>query len=141
MTQLEWFRLLAPAYSSLTDEQVQALLTASALFVNVSCLDEERANAATALYAAHLKWTIDKSASGGGTTGNIKSEREGDLSRTYGSLTGDDSWIGQSPYGLQYLDITKVCSGIGIMTRFGDNPPLLNTFNLTGFLAGYGLLP
>lgn len=141
MTQLEWFRLLAPAYSALTDEQVTALLTASALFVNVSCLDDDRANAATALYAAHLQWVGQASAGNGGIVGNIKSEREGDLSRTYGNLNGDDTWIGQSPYGLQYMDIVKVCSGAGIMTRFGSNPPGLPIDGMTGFVSGYGLLP
>lgn len=141
MTSLEWFRLLAPAYSTLTDAQVNALLTASAIFVNVSCLDTDRANAATALYAAHLQWAGQASANNGGTVGNIKSEREGDLSRTYGSLSGDNTWVGQSPYGLQYLDIVKVCSGAGIMTRFGDSPPGLPDEGMTGFVSGYGLLP
>lgn len=121
MTQLEWFRILAPEFASTPDATVNAQLAAAALFVNVGCLDTDRANAAAALYAAHMMWAAANA--GSGASGAIKSEREGDLSRTFGSIKGDDSWLGQSPYGLQYLDITAVCFGSGLMTRYGNDIP------------------
>lgn len=121
-TQLEYFRQFAPEFAALTDTVVGNWLTTAGLFVKAGCLDAERAALATALYAAHLAWVTQNQASGSGTSGTIKSEREGDLSRTYGSLSGDDSWIGQSPYGQQYLSITSACVGSTIMTRYGTQP-------------------
>ena len=119
MTQLQWFRFFASEFSALTDAQVTALLTAAAIFVDTSGLNTDQANAALALYAAHLQWVSVNHTSAGSSSGNVKSEKEGDLSRTYGNMQGDDTWIGQSPYGLQFNDIMRAKVGGCIMTRYG----------------------
>lgn len=118
-SQLEYFRQFALEFAALTDTVVGNWLTTAGLFALTDCLDAERAALATALYAAHLAWVTQNQASGSGTTGAIKSEREGDLARTYVALSGDNTWIGQSPYGQQYLSITSACVGSTIMTRYG----------------------
>jgi len=124
MTQLQWFRLLAPEFSALSDAQVSALLTAAAVFVSVTGLNTDQANAALALYAAHLQWiTVNRASGSSSSVGNVKSEREGDLARTYSSISGDDTWLGQSPYGLQFTEIMRAAVGGCIMTRYGMDVP------------------
>lgn len=124
MTALQWFRFFAPEYSALPDSDVQTLLDAAELFVYAPCLDQTRLDAATALYAAHLKYLQNQSAAGEGYRGPVKSEREGDLARSYGVVSGSTTWLGNSPYGMQYIDVTAPCFGSGIMTRYGDMPPI-----------------
>lgn len=88
------------------------------MLANVACLDTERAALARALYAAHLlRITTAQASAGSVAQGPITSEREGDLQRTYGTVKGSDTWLGQTPYGLQFIDITKACFGLSIMTR------------------------
>ena len=118
MTPLEYFRLLAPEFSSVYDATVEVWLTVAGNIVVVDCLDDERAAMATALYAAHMLCLSIRSAqSGGGAVGQITSEKEGDLQRTYASIKNSENYIGQTSYGIQYDDLTKVCSGVAIMTR------------------------
>lgn len=123
MTTVQWFRMFASEFSALTDAQVNALLTAAAVFVSTSGLNTDQANAALALYAAHLQWVSVNHTSGSEIKGNVKSEKEGDLSRTYGTMQGDDTWLGQSPYGLQFIDVMKPKTGACIMTRYGIDGP------------------
>lgn len=115
MTALEYFRLLAPEYSSTLDATVQTWLTVAGNLANTGCLDAERAAMALALYAAHMLKLSQDAASG--IAGAIKSEREGDLSRSYGNLAGDTTLLGSTPYGLQYKSLTDRCFGATIMTR------------------------
>lgn len=117
MTPLEYFRLFAPAYSATPDVTVNQWLSIAVEFVPSGCLTTEGYNIALALYAAHLLTLSTASASG--VSGSIKSEKEGDLSRTYGTTKGDDTVLGSTPYGLQYMEATKGCYGSAIMTRYG----------------------
>lgn len=118
MTELEYFRLLAPEFSTTLDATVNQWLAIAASLVNVGCLDPERAAMARALYAAHLLSLTTTTARGGSTAlGPVTSEREGDLQRTYGSIAGSDTYMGQTSYGQQYLDVTRACFGSAIMTR------------------------
>lgn len=118
MTPLEYFRLLAPEFVAVSDSTANQWLSLAGNLVNTSCLDAERAAMALALYAAHqLRLTQTQGSNASTAQGSVTSEREGDLQRTYGALKGSDSWLGQTPYGQQYLDITKACFGLGIMTR------------------------
>lgn len=120
MTELEYFRLLAPAFASVPDATVQQWLTVARNVAATGCLDAERAAMAIALYAAHLLHLTQTQGSGAATAqGTIVREREGDLEREYGAVKGSDSWLGQSGYGQQYLDVTKGCFGAAIMTRYG----------------------
>ena len=119
MSQLQWFRFFASEFSALTDAEVNALLTAADVFVSTNGLNTDQANAVLALYAAHLQWVSVNRTSAGSSQGNITSEKEGDLSRSYGSMQGEDTWLGQSPYGLQFNDIMRAAVGGCIMTRYG----------------------
>ena len=113
MTELEYFRLLAPEFASVTDATVNSWLTMAGNLIVVGCLDAERAAMAQALYAAHLL-TLSTA---GGAVGAVVSEREGDLSRTYATIKGGDTLLGSTSYGQQYIDLTRPCFGVNIMTR------------------------
>ena len=120
MTPLQYFRLFAPEFATTSDVDVEGWITIAESFVNVGCLETEPANMARACYAAHLLWLTANQANGGGGSGPIRSEKEGDLSRTYNGVSGDDSWLGQSPYGRLYINATLPCFGAGIMTRVSN---------------------
>ena len=113
MTELEYFRLLAPEFASVPDATVNSWLTMAGNLIVVGCLDAERAAMAQALYAAHLL-TLSTA---GGAVGAVVSEREGDLSRTYATIKGCDTVLGSTSYGQQYIDLTRPCFGVNIMTR------------------------
>ena len=113
MTELEYFRLLAPEFASVPDATVNSWLTMAGNLIVVGCLDAERAAMAQALYAAHLL-TLSTA---GGAVGAVVSEREGDLSRTYTTIKGCDTLLGSTSYGQQYIELTRPCFGVNIMTR------------------------
>lgn len=118
MTPLEYFRLLAPEFSSVIDATVNTWLSVAGNLADTSCLTAETANMAKALYAAHLlRLTQTQAQAGSAALGPVTSEREGDLQRTYGAVKGSDTWLGQTSYGLQYIEFTKICFGSAIMTR------------------------
>lgn len=119
MTPLQYFRLLAPEFASVTDETVNTWLTVAGNLANVDCLELEVANMALALYAAHLLWSANNAAAGG-SVGAVTMEKEGDLQRQYGAVKGSDTWLGRSPYGQQYLNVTSPCFGAAIMTRISN---------------------
>ena len=114
MTELEYFRLLAPEFASVPDATVNSWLTMADLQAAETCFTDDRAAMAKALYAAHLLALSEGGASSGGT---IVSEREGDLSRTYATIKGCDTVLGSTSYGQQYIDLTRPCFGVNIMTR------------------------
>ena len=114
MTALEYFRLLAPEYSATPDATVNQWLAVADLQATETCFTDDRAAMAQALYAAHLLALSEGGASSGGA---IVSEREGDLSRTYATIKGGDTLLGSTSYGQQYIDLTRPCFGVNIMTR------------------------
>jgi hypothetical protein len=118
MTALQYFRLLAPEFASISDAIVNQWLTIAEMFVPTGCIDAEKYAMATALYAAHLIKQSIVSASGG-AVGPVTMEKEGDLARSYGTTKGDDSVLGSTTYGLQYMQVTAACYGSAIMTRYG----------------------
>ena len=113
MTELEYFRLLAPEFASVPDATVNQWLSVAGNITETGCLDAERAAMARALYAAHLL-TLSTA---GGAVGAVVSEREGDLSRTYATIKGCDTVLGSTSYGQQYIELTRPCFGVNIMTR------------------------
>ena len=118
MTELDYFRLLAPEFSSVTDTTVNQWMSVAGNLTETGCLDTERAAMARALYAAHMLSLTTRSGQGGAAAlGPVTSEEEGDLQRSYGGLKGGDTDMGQTSYGQQYLDITRACFGAAIMTR------------------------
>jgi len=121
MSPLEYFRLLAPEFALLDDSVFNAWTLIAANLVTFEGMTDEQAAMGLALYVAHLIWVANNQAVGGGSaSGAIISESEGDLSRTYKPLAGGDTWLGQSPYGQQFLELTRPYFGLGIMTRVGD---------------------
>lgn len=114
MTALEYFRLLAPEYAATIDATVNKWLAMADLQAAETCFTDERAAMAKALYAAHL---LALSEGGSVVGGAIVSEREGDLSRTYAAIKGGDTLLGSTSYGQQYIDLTRPCFGVNIMTR------------------------
>ncbi|MGL6013405.1 MAG: DUF4054 domain-containing protein [Shewanella oncorhynchi] len=121
MTALEYFRLFAVEFAGESDPTVLNWIGIASLRGSTECLDDEMAAMAQAYYAAHLMSLNASAASSGGiasSVGAITMEREGDLSRSYGSVKGSDSNpIGRTSYGQQYLEITRPCYGFGILTR------------------------
>lgn len=115
-TSLQYFRLLATEFASVIDATVNTWLDIAAQDVYTPCLNAEELARANALMAAHLMKLSSDAASG--VAGPIKSEREGDLSRTYGSIAGDNTVLGSTTYGMQYLQLTALCFGASIMTRY-----------------------
>ena len=113
MTELEYFRLLAPEFASVPDATVNQWLSVAGNITETGCLDTERAAMAQALYAAHLL-TLSTA---GGAVGAVVSEREGELSRTYVTIKGCDTVLGSTSYGQQYIELTRPCFGVNIMTR------------------------
>ena len=118
MTELQYFRLLAPEFAGVADATVQQWLSVAGNLASTGCLDAEREAMARALYAAHMLSLTTRSGQGGAAAlGAVTSEKEGDLQRSYGGVKGGDTYMGQTSYGQQYLDITKACFGAAIMTR------------------------
>ena len=121
MTALEYFRLFAPEFSSVNDNTVNQWFAVATALAETGCLDAERAAMAQAYYAAHqmaLNASVAATGGAGGAVGPVTMEKEGDLQRSYGKISlGGDSLLGKTSYGLQYLDITKGCYGMGILTR------------------------
>lgn len=118
MTALEYFRFFAPEHGCVPDASVAAWVTISGNLNNVGCLDLESQSMAHALYAAHeVAMAARSAATGGAIQGNVTSEKEGDLSRSYGAVKGSDSYMGLTSYGQKYLDLTRPCWGSSIMTR------------------------
>jgi hypothetical protein len=68
-------------------------------------------NKAVALLTLHWKALKEREGNTGfGTTGSLKSEKEGDLSRSYGfagSAEIRDPYMGQTTYGLELLTLEK----------------------------------
>ena len=118
MAELEYFRLLAPEFASVADATVNQWLSVAGNLVNVGSLDTERAAMARALYAAHMLSLTTRSGQGGAAAlGPVTSEKEGDLQRSYGGVKGGDTYMGQTSYGQQYIELMRPCFGVNIMTR------------------------
>lgn len=123
-TSLEYFRIIAKQFAALSDGEVQIWLDMATTLGAAGCLLGDPANLATALYAAHLLQLDAENSTGEGGRGPIKSEKEGDLARTYGTTTGvTDGWLGLTPYGQQYANMQLGCTGATIMTRYGLEVP------------------
>lgn len=123
-TALQYFRIVGKQFAAIPDADVQVWLDMAGTLGAAGCLMGDPANLAAALYAAHLMYLDAENMTGEGGRGPIKSEKEGDLARTYGSVGGSASgWLSLSPYGLQYDQMLVGCVGSGIMTRYGSDIP------------------
>lgn len=112
MTSLQLYRALVPAHSSVVDGTVTTYLELAARRHTASAWGVVYPEAMV-WFAAHM---IERapglvSGTGGGSdVGNVISQTDGDLSRTYASpaaLSGSssDAWLASTRYGQLYLDL------------------------------------
>lgn len=121
---LKVFRVIAPEFSNLTDEEVTAMLELFAPMVSKNTFGAKY-NLALAYFVAHILalngvYASVQGASTDGSVAGIKREKEGDLEREYAIPDASDymSLLYKTYYGRMYLQIMKLCA-IGIKTRFG----------------------
>ena len=121
---LKVFRVIAPEFSEMTDEEVTAMLELFAPMVSKHTFGNKY-NLALAYFVAHIislnnVYTTTSGASADNSVSGVKREREGDLEREYAIPDASDymSLLYKTYYGRMYLQIMKLCA-IGIKTRFG----------------------
>lgn len=120
-TSLEIFRFVAPQFAALPDADVLFALDLAALFINISAYPPESQDLALALKAASILFVQAQSTSGETGTQVLKSEKEGDLMRTY--ETSGTSATRTNIYDDQLALLGFGTFGAGIMTRYGLNVP------------------
>lgn len=121
---LKVFRVIAPEFANLTDEEVTAMLELFAPMVSKHTFGTKY-NLALSYFVAHILalnglYATTQGSSTDGSVAGIKREREGDLEREYAIPDASDymSLLYKTYYGRMYLQIMKLCA-IGIKTRFG----------------------
>ena len=121
---LKVFRVIAPEFSEMTDEEVTEMLELFAPMVSKKTFGDKY-NLALAYFVAHIialnnVYTTTAGASSDASVAGVKREREGDLEREYAIPDASDymSLLYKTYYGRMYLQIMKLCA-IGIKTRFG----------------------
>lgn len=121
---LKVFRVIAPEFSNLTDEEVTAMLELFAPMVSKNTFGAKY-NLALAYFVAHILalngvYASVQGSSTDGSVAGIKREKEGDLEREYAIPDASDymSLLYKTYYGRMYLQLMKMCA-IGIKTRFG----------------------
>ena len=121
---LNVFRVIAPEFNNLTDEEVTAMLELFAPMVSKNTFGTKY-NLALAYFVAHILalnglYATAQGSSTDGSVAGVKREREGDLEREYAIPDASDymSLLYKTYYGRMYLQIMKLCA-IGIKTRFG----------------------
>lgn len=119
MSALEIFRIIAPEFSAVSDEDVNKAILVAGMFV---CAESygDYGNAALAIMAAHIM-ALPGGVNGGYSTSSQKvtSMKEGDLSINYGNVSdASGSWLGQTTYG-QLLQMLQKRLGmhLSLMTR------------------------
>lgn len=121
---LKVFRVIAPEFAEMTDEEVTTMLELFAPMVSKKTFGDKY-NLALAYFVAHILalngvYASVQGASTDGSVAGIKREKEGDLEREYAIPDASDymSLLYKTYYGRMYLQIMKLCA-IGIKTRFG----------------------
>ena len=121
---LSVFRVIAPEFANLTDEQVKTMIALAEGFVSKKTFGRKY-DLAVAYLTAHFialgnLYTQSAGSSTDGSVAGVKREREGDLEREYAIPDASDymSLLYKTYYGRMYLQIMKLCA-IGIKTRFG----------------------
>lgn len=121
---LKVFRVIAPEFNNMTDEEVTAMLELFAPMVSKNTFGTKY-NLALAYFVAHILslnnvYATVAGSSADGSVAGVKREKEGDLEREYAIPDASDymSLLYKTYYGRMYLQIMKLCA-IGIKTRFG----------------------
>ena len=121
---LKVFRVIAPEFSEMTDEEVTAMLELFAPMVSKHTFGNKY-NLALAYFVAHIislnnVYTTTAGASSDASVAGVKRDKEEDMEREYAIPDASDymSLLYKTYYGRMYLQIMKLCA-IGIKTRFG----------------------
>lgn len=93
--------VIAPEFASLAEADRQAVIDLAAL--SVGSIFGDKQDLATAYLAAHM---LTMSQRTGGAAGPLKSEKEGDLSRSYGGRESNDPYDATG-YGQEFKRIQK----------------------------------
>ena len=121
-TALEIFRFVAPQFAVLPDADVEFALDLARLYITVDSYPVESQPLALALKAASILFVQSQSTSGESGGGQVlKSEREGDLMRTY--ETSGKAATSTNIYDDQLALIGFGAFGASIMTRYGMSVP------------------
>jgi hypothetical protein len=121
-TQLEAFRLVVPEFAAESDATVQAFLDLAPHFIDPMQYDESVRSLALVYQAASLMYQKNQSALGNSSGGQLASEKEGDLARSYFKGGGVGVKGASSDIYAQQLDTLSLAVG-GIMTRYGSTIP------------------
>ena len=109
---LALFRSVAPEFKAKTDEEILNLLENTKVYISEKRFGKRYGHALVFLAAHTLKLSDISAAEGSDSTAfaGIKSEREGDLERTYGdSNANDESMLMLTYYGKTFKAIRKTC--------------------------------
>lgn len=128
MTQLEMLRALAPELASISDTQAQAVLSIADNTISKKTFGTDY-DSACVLYAAHILTLQNDVANAGSASdvsvsgGDILSEKEGDLSRTYSAGAGTSGtstaqMLSKTLYG-QMLLAMRGRHIVAVTTRMG----------------------
>lgn len=101
---LEYFGYIAPEYANIDCERFNALKDTACEFVSEK-LFGTKTKYATALYIAHILKIGDRK----GISGDVVSERVGDVSRSYGDYksSSNPSGLEDTSYGKQFLAVRR----------------------------------
>lgn len=121
---LDFIRILAPEFNAVDDKEILGLIDFYSDFVSKKYFGKYYEKA-LAFYIAHqltLSNTVANSEDGGQDTsiiaGDITSEKEGDLQRSYGSsgtsTSAVDELLNKTYYGKMYLNLLYSLRPLGI---------------------------
>lgn len=121
-TQLEIFRLVAPEFSAETDLTIQAFLDLAPHFIDPMLYAESVRGFALVYQAASLMYQKKQSTVGNSSGGELASEKEGDLARSYFKGGTANTKTTATDIYAQQLDKLSLAVG-GILTRYGNTIP------------------
>lgn len=126
---LALFRFLVPYFGSAPDSEIEQALALAAPY-RPTCLTTTQQDEAQVYYAAWLMWRRSLQLQAAGSTPipfGVRSEREGDVSRTYGQADGTSSSVDPLGFWNAYADLAARCTGgaITVGNRGGSCCPLL----------------
>jgi len=93
---------IAPEMASVDPAVRARLIGYATLLVCFKCTPQIK-NMSIAYLSAH-NYTLSQR---GGVAGNVLSEKEGDLARSFGGIVNDGTGLGSTTYGNEYLRLKK----------------------------------
>lgn len=124
-SQLDTLRLVAPEFAAVDDSTVENMLQLGALVIDPMAYPENTRGLALVYQACILLSQRSASANGtAGTAGDLTSEKEGDLSRSFAVGASKDRFGSKNQYELM-LDKLSLNISMGGITRMADAVPSL----------------